>query len=50
MPTDIAIIVAAITLIFATFAATIAWADFYTSGFRAPGARYFNREQSGPID
>lgn len=44
MRTDIAIIVAAITAIFVTFAAAIAWADFYSRGFRAPGAQYFNRE------
>ena len=42
MPTDSMIIVAAITLIFVTFAASIAWADFYGSGFRAPGEKHFN--------
>ena len=32
MPTDVAIIVAGITLVFVAFAVALAWADFYTSG------------------
>ena len=38
MPTDIAIIVGAITAIFILFAAVLAWADHYTSKGRQPGA------------
>jgi hypothetical protein len=34
MPTDIAIAVAVITLVFVLFAGAMAWADFYSS--RAP--------------
>ena len=30
MPTDVAIIVAGITLVFVAFAAALAWADYYT--------------------
>jgi hypothetical protein len=41
MPTETAIIVAGIVLVFAVFAVTLAWADFYTRNFRAPGAVYF---------
>jgi hypothetical protein len=36
MPTDVAIIVAAILLAFAIFAGTLVWADHYTK--RRPGA------------
>jgi hypothetical protein len=32
MPTDVAVIVAGITLVFVFFAAALAWADFYTRG------------------
>ncbi len=35
MPTDIAIVVAIIVLVFALFAGALAWADFYT-GRRQP--------------
>ena len=34
MPTDVAIIVTGITLVFVLFAVALAWADYYTS--RAP--------------
>ena len=34
MPTNIAVIVAGITLVFVVFAVALAWADFYSS--RAP--------------
>jgi hypothetical protein len=44
MPTETAIIIAAITLIFVTFAATLAWADFYTRDFRAPNPQDFDRD------
>jgi hypothetical protein len=42
MPTETAITVAGIVLVFAVFAVTLAWADYYTRNFRAPGAAYFH--------
>jgi hypothetical protein len=30
MPTDVAIIIAGIVLVFAVFAATLAWGEYYT--------------------
>jgi len=38
MPTQTAIIIAGVVLAFAAFAISLAWADFYTRIFRAPGA------------
>jgi hypothetical protein len=38
MPTETIIIVAGIVLMFAVFAASLAWADFYSRNFRQPGA------------
>ena len=38
MPTETAIVIAGIVLVFAVFAVTLAWADFYTRNCRAPGA------------
>ena len=38
MPTETIIFIAAVVLMFAVFAATLAWADYYTRGFRAPDA------------
>lgn len=38
MPTDVAIIVAAIVLAFFGFAGALAWADFYSHGGRGSGA------------
>jgi hypothetical protein len=38
MPTQPAIIVAAVVLTFAAFAISLAWADYYTRGIRAPGS------------
>jgi hypothetical protein len=38
MPTEIAIIVAAIALAFAIFAGALAWADHYSSKGGHPGA------------
>lgn len=38
MPTDVAVIVAGIVLAFVVFAASLAWADYYTSSVRRPGA------------
>ena len=47
MPTETAIIIAGIVLVFAVFIAVfivvLAWADFYTRNYRAPGAVYFDK-------
>jgi hypothetical protein len=40
MPTETAIILAGIVLVFVVFAVTLAWADYYSRNFRAPGAAY----------
>ncbi len=45
MPTETTIVVAGIVLVFAVFAVALAWADYYSRDFRAPGATYF-REPS----
>ena len=37
MPTDVAIVVSAITAAFIFFAGALAWADHYTSKGRQPG-------------
>ena len=42
MPTETAIIVAGVVLAFVVFAVSLAWADYYTRKFRAPGASYFD--------
>ena len=42
MPTETAIVVAGIVLVFAVFAVTLAWAGYYARNFRAQGARYFD--------
>jgi hypothetical protein len=42
MPTETAIVAAGIVLVFAVFAVTLAWADYYSRNFRAPGATYFD--------
>jgi hypothetical protein len=42
MPTETAIVIAAIVLVFAVFGVALAWADYYTRNFRAPGATYFH--------
>ena len=38
MPTETAIVIAGIVVVFAVFAVALAWADFYTGNWRAPGA------------
>ena len=38
MPTETAIVIAGVVLAFAVFAIALAWADFYTRNYRAPGA------------
>jgi hypothetical protein len=42
MPTETIVVVAGIILAFAVFAASLAWANFYTRGVRTPGATYFH--------
>ena len=43
MPTETAIIIAGIVLPVAVLAVAMAWADFYTRNYRAPGAVYFDK-------
>lgn len=38
MPTETAIVVAGIVLVFAVFAVALAWADYQTRGIRPPDA------------
>ena len=38
MPTQIAIVIAGIILVFAVFAVALAWVDYYTHGHKNPGA------------
>ncbi|MGB6556524.1 MAG: hypothetical protein WBE96_03815 [Pseudolabrys sp.] len=45
MPTETAIVVVGIVLVFAVFAAALARTDYYTRNFRAPGAAYFEPER-----
>lgn len=45
MPTDIAIVIAGVVVVFAIFALALAWADFRTRGFKAPGATYFDHQK-----
>jgi hypothetical protein len=42
MPTESAIVVAGIVLVFAVFAVSLGWASYYSRNFRAPGATYFD--------
>jgi hypothetical protein len=41
MPTETAIVIAGIVLTFAVFAISLAWADYYTRGYRAPESKHF---------
>ena len=41
MPTETAIVIACIVLVFAVFAVSLAWADYYTRDFRAPDSKHF---------
>ena len=41
MLTETAIVVVGIVLVFVVFGAALAWTDYYTRNFRAPGAAYF---------
>jgi len=42
MPTETALIVAGVVLMFVVFAGAIGWAAFYSRGVRVPGATYFD--------
>ena len=42
MPTETAIVVAGIALVFVAFIVALAWADRYTRHVRTPGAQYFD--------
>lgn len=44
MPTETAIMIAGIVVVFAVFAIALAWVDFFTRDFRAPGATYFDKK------
>jgi hypothetical protein len=46
MPTETAIIVAGIVLVFSSFAVGLAWADYYTRNSRTPGAAYFKESNA----
>ena len=46
MPTETAIIIAGIVLMFAAFAVALGWAAFYTRNVRTPGATYFDATDS----
>jgi hypothetical protein len=46
MPIETAIIVAGIVLVFAAFIVALAWVDYYTRNYRAPGAVYFQKPNS----
>jgi len=43
MPTDTAIIVSGVVVMFVIFVAAMGWAAFYTRGVRTPGATYFDK-------
>lgn len=43
MPTETAITIAGIILMFSVFAVVLAWADYYTRDVRVPGATYFRK-------
>jgi hypothetical protein len=42
MPSETAIVVAGIALVFGAFAVALAWANNYTRDVRTPGAQYFD--------
>jgi len=42
MPTETAIAIVGIVLMFTVFAATLAWANYYTRNVRVPDAKYFH--------
>jgi len=46
MPTETAIVITGIVLVFVVFAAALGWAAFYTRNVRTPGATYFDAADS----
>jgi len=46
MPTETAIVVAALVVIFAVFALAMAWGDIHTRKVRTPGAKYFDGKEA----
>ena len=40
MPTESAIVIAGTVVVFALFAVALAWASYYTRGYRAPGSQH----------
>jgi hypothetical protein len=46
MPTETAVVVAGVVLVFAVFSVVLAWGDYYTRNYRAPGALYFHKPNS----
>jgi hypothetical protein len=46
VPTETAIVIAGIVLVFAAFAIVLAWADFYTRNTHAPGAAKLQGSES----
>ncbi len=46
MPTETAIVIAVIVLVFAVFAVALGWAAFYSRNVRTPGATYFDAANS----
>ncbi len=42
MPTETAIVIAALVAAFSVLAVAMIWADFRTRDYRAPGAKYFD--------
>ena len=43
MPTETAIVVAGIVVVFIVFAIVLAWADYQTRNVRVPNATYFDK-------
>jgi hypothetical protein len=43
MPTETAVVIAAIILVFAVFVVALAWASYYTRNVRVSGAVYFHK-------
>ena len=41
MPTETVVVIAGIVVFFAVFALSLAWADFRTRDYRAPGSKHF---------
>jgi hypothetical protein len=45
MPTETAIVVAALVFVFGVLTASMIWADIYTRKVRTPGAKYFDGQE-----